>query len=63
VTEILLNVDQVAGRLGTKRRTVLKRRHDDNFPKAIRVAGGYDGLRWAESEIDGWIQEKMAERE
>ncbi len=65
MSENLLNVDQVAERLGMNRRTVLKRRHRDGFPKVLvtdLLGKGYDGLRWAESEIDEWIKAKLSER-
>lgn len=62
MTETLLNVDQVAERLGMKRRTVLRRRHDGLFPGCTRIGPGYDGLRWSESEIDDFIARKLAQR-
>ncbi len=58
----LLNVDQVAERLGMNRRTVLRRRHDGMFPSCTRIAAGYDGLRWSEAEIDDFIDRKLAQR-
>lgn len=62
MSEKLLNADQVAERLGITRRTALIRREEADFPTAISIGKGLDGLRWAESEVDDWIQAKLAAR-
>lgn len=62
MSEKLLNVDQFAERLGMNRRTLLNRRHEDSFPKPVRLGKDSDGLRWAESEVEAWIQAKLAAR-
>ncbi len=62
MTEKLLNADELAERLGMNRRTVLKRRHEDGFPVSVSIGVGLGGLRWPESEIEEWIQAKLAAR-
>ena len=62
MNERLLNVDQVAERLGMSRRTILRRRHGGLIPGCTRIGPGYDGLRWSESEIDDFIDRKLAQR-
>jgi predicted DNA-binding transcriptional regulator AlpA len=50
----LMNVDEVAGKLGVCRATVfnLSRKPESGFPKQIKLGRA---ARWIESELDVWL--------
>ena len=60
----LLNVDELAAKLGCTRQAALKLdREDKSFPIHMRLtAGKYDGLRWRECDVDNWIELQFAEQ-
>jgi prophage regulatory protein len=33
------------------------------FPKSIRLISGGTSVAWVESEVEGWIEERIAERD
>lgn len=54
----LLRLPDVLSRTGLSRSTLYA---DPTFPKSVKV--GQRAVAWAESEIDAWIEARMAERE
>jgi prophage regulatory protein len=54
----LLTIVQVAKRLNVDKRTVERMVEAGDFPAPIRV--GRAGIRWPQSDIDAWIEERKA---
>lgn len=50
----LLTIDQVAERLGMKKKSIYNSLHEGRFPIAPKRIGRKT-LRWRESDIDDWI--------
>ncbi|KPJ97354.1 MAG: hypothetical protein AMJ60_11600 [Desulfobacterales bacterium SG8_35] len=46
--------------IGLSDPTIWRMEKDGKFPKRLRLGGNSCG--WLESEVDGWLQEKAAER-
>jgi prophage regulatory protein len=57
----LLRAEQVAQRIGLSRRTLFKMVKDGQFAPPIRL--GARTVRWASSDVDGWIAARLAERD
>lgn len=57
----LLRLPEVISRCGIQRSTIYRRVKSGDFPEPIRL--GTRATVWAESEIDAWIRERIAERD
>ena len=53
MNERLLNIKDVAARMGLSTRAVWNYRDVGFLPEAVKVGGA---VRWREKDIDGWIQ-------
>ncbi|MGA7328432.1 MAG: AlpA family phage regulatory protein [Rhodomicrobium sp.] len=40
-----------------------RKEKDGSFPRRIKLGAGAARVAWAESEIDTWISERMADRD
>lgn len=57
----ILRRPTVEGKTGLKRSTMYLRIAQGTFPKPVSLGGRAVG--WLESEIDGWIEARLADRE
>lgn len=57
----LIRIKEVMNRTGLARSTVYKYISENNFPKPIKL--GSRAVAWVESEIEGWINEVIHERD
>ena len=55
----ILRIEQVTGQTGLSRSSVYKQIRLGLFPKAIKLTSRSSG--WKESEVQGWIQERIDE--
>ncbi|MEP7350595.1 MAG: AlpA family transcriptional regulator [Sphingorhabdus sp.] len=53
-----MRLPEVKIRVGLGRSTIYRRMEAGTFPKAKSLGGGL--VAWVESDIDGWIAERMA---
>jgi prophage regulatory protein len=58
--ENLLRLDQVRARTGLSRSTIYAYIQDKKFPRPIFISARC--VAWMESEIDEWINERIASR-
>lgn len=58
--QTLLRLDQVRGRTGLSRSTIYAYIQDNRFPAPVQISERC--VAWIESEIDGWITERIASR-
>ena len=56
----LLRLKQVEEKTGLKRSQIYLYMKDDTFPRSIKI--GPASVAWLESEIDEWINLKLANR-
>ena len=52
---------EVESRTGYSRSTLYKMMAEDRFPKPVRL--GPRAVGWVESEVDAWLQDRLAERD
>lgn len=57
----ILRINEVMAVTGLKRGSIYKGILAETFPKQIKLGERASG--WLESEVQGWINEKAAERE
>jgi len=57
----LIRIKEVMSRTGLARSTVYKYISENNFPKPIKL--GSRAVAWVESEIEGWINDVIHERD
>ncbi|OZC35912.1 AlpA family transcriptional regulator [Marinobacter vinifirmus] len=57
----LIRIKEVMNRTGLARSTVYKYISENNFPKPIKL--GSRAVAWVESEIEGWINDVIHERD
>jgi prophage regulatory protein len=55
----ILRIEQVTGQTGLSRSSVYKQMRLGLFPKVIKLTARSSG--WKESEVQGWIQERLDE--
>ena len=55
----VLRSAQVEARTGLSRRTIGVRVAEGTFPRPVQLGG--DALGWLESDVDGWIRERIAQ--
>jgi prophage regulatory protein len=58
---LILRESDVRRRTGLSHSTIWRLRKKDRFPKPIRLSPQLIG--WLVSDIDGWLAERVAERE
>lgn len=58
---VILRRRQVEARVGLRRSTLYSRIAEGTFPAPVRI--GARSVGWVESEIDGWLRARLAERE
>ncbi|WP_348521287.1 AlpA family transcriptional regulator [Chromohalobacter sp. 296-RDG] len=56
----LIRIKDVMDRTGLARSTIYKYISEGKFPKPIKL--GTRAVAWVETEIDGWIQASIEER-
>lgn len=56
-----LRLPEVERRTGLTRPTIYRRAKEGTFPKPVRLGG--NSSAWIESEIDGWLAARIAERD
>ena len=63
----LLRLSQVSAKVGLKKSAIYERVDRGTFPKPVKLLGvEFDNFapnRWVESEVDAWIQERIAARQ
>lgn len=57
---ILLGIDQVGERVSLSKPSIYKLIKENKFPKQIRLCA--NKVAWVESEIDAWLDERLAAR-
>lgn len=60
ISHQLLRLKQVEAKTGLKRSQIYLYMKDGTFPSSIKI--GPASVAWLESEIDGWINLKLANR-
>ncbi|MBZ9612567.1 helix-turn-helix transcriptional regulator [Rheinheimera maricola] len=55
----LIRRSEVLSRVGLSRSSIYRRMTDGEFPRPIDIGGGR--VAWLESDIDGWINQRLAE--
>lgn len=58
--ERFLRLDEVMSKTGLKRSTIYDQMSKGNFPKSIFITA--TNIAWLESEINGWMEEKIKQR-
>ena len=58
--ERIIRKPELLSIIGLSDPTIWRMEKDGKFPKRLRLGGNSCG--WLESEVDGWLQEKAAER-
>lgn len=56
----ILRLDSVKDRTGLSRSTIYQRIQEGKFPKPISL--GMRAVGWLESEIEAWLQQRIAMR-
>ena len=56
----ILRRKQVEKRTGLSRSTIYLRIQEGTFPKPLNL--GVRAVGWLESEVDGWLKERVTER-
>lgn len=58
--ERFLCLDEVMNKTGMKRSTIYNQMNSGKFPKSISISA--NRIVWLESEIIGWMEEKISQR-
>jgi prophage regulatory protein len=58
---MILKIEEVVKKCHMSRATIYKKAKEGTFPKQIKLSERSSG--WLESEINDWIQNRIAERE
>ena len=58
--ERFLRLADVMARTGLSRSSIYLKINQGNFPQNINI--GFRSVGWLESEIDAWMQERIAQR-
>lgn len=58
----LLTLKQVCDLIGLSRWGLEDLRNSGNFPKPIYLSESRKSIRWLESEVNAWIEQRMAAR-
>lgn len=58
---VLLRLPDVERVAGIKRSTIYKMEGDGQFPRRVPLGGRM--VAWVESEVRGWVAERIAERD
>lgn len=58
----LIRLDEVKHKTGLSRSSIYQRIKEQSFPSCINLGAGGRSVGWLESEIDAWIESRIAER-
>jgi prophage regulatory protein len=56
----LLPLAEVENRVGLRKTAIYERMNRNEFPKPVTLG---TTVRWVESELDGWIEERIKDRD
>ena len=57
----LIRLDEVMARVGIGKSAIYSRIRAKSFPAPVQLGGG--SVAWVEIEVDGWIEDRIKERD
>jgi predicted DNA-binding transcriptional regulator AlpA len=63
MNEQLVSKNRVAALLSVHPQTISRWVRAGGFPPPLRAAGANTALRWRVADVEGWIAERLAERQ